>query len=508
MDSVIVSNISLSEALQEYKSDPRKNWFGFLCDVPSDGRKENYLKLLLSDTLEAAHDGAFISQDLEAFLSSPPSSLEELEKVGNALKTVSESPFFHPSLLSLSSLDSFIREMGAYEKEAKKEKRRISIILSSYTESVFSLSKKSLVHVINGSNSKEYKRVKNIYNMAKKGEERLNHSDVVFLSKRLLSIKIDAEEIKKKEREFSFTSPLFDGIDTDWDKYASSLKEYRSAIKVTGDIMTDDCTSLRRVMRRIEDLFHRYKDSLDKIREMFSSPFLSLPYALLEAKASNALSSYSLLPLWVKYREVFNENEDELEEFFSPKEKEKILDKEKIEEVVVEDKEEVVFPFYPNYDIEKRANELGVDSPSSPLFSSLLFDLVDELSPIYERDALRYFYSLFGEEGKNKALDGKGVVYEERNGFWYKKEGEIKFRESSSRRDFSHIAPEELSDGMLTILSHYKEMTKEALYNALGAKCGMKSVLSVRYRELDKVLFSSLRIQVDGDFIRYLEEKE
>ena len=272
--------------------------------------------------------------------------------------------------------------------------------------------------------------------------------------------------------------------------------------------MTDDCTSLRRVMRRIEDMFHRYKDSLDKIREMFSSPFLSLPYALLEAKASNALSSYSLLPLWVKYREVFNENEDELEEFFSPKEKEKILDKEKLEEVVMEDKEEVVFPFYPNYDIEKRANELGVDSPSSPLFSSLLSDLVDDLSPIYERDALRYFYSLFGEEGKNKALDGKGVVYEERNGFWYKKEGEIKFRESSSRRDFSHIAPEELSDGMLTILSHYKEMTKEALYNALGAKCGMKSVLSVRYRELDKVLFSSLRIQVDGDFIRYLEEKE
>ena len=279
-------------------------------------------------------------------------------------------------------------------------------------------------------------------------------------------------------------------------------------MKETVDIKTDDFTSLRRVIIRIEDLFHRYKDSLDKIRVMFSSPFLSLPYALLEAKASNALSSYSLLPLWVKYREVFNENEDELEEFFSPTEKEKILDKEKLEEVVVEDKEEVVFPFYPNYDIEKRANELGVDSPSSPLFSSLLSDLVDDLSPIYERDALRYFYSLFGEEGKNKALDGKGVVYEERNGFWYKKEGEIKFRESSSRRDFSHIAPEELSDGMLTILSHYKEMTKEALYNALGAKCGMKSVLSVRYRELDKVLFSSLRIQVDGDFIRYLEEKE
>ena len=173
----------------------------------------------------------------------------------------------------------------------------------------------------------------------------------------------------------------------------------------------------------------------------------------------------------------------------------------------MEENDEMFFPIYPDYDIEKRAKELGVDSPSSPLFSSLISNLLDNLSPIYERDALRYFYSLFGEEGRNKALEGKGVEYEERNGFWYKRECEIKFRESSTRRDFSHIAPEELLDGLLAILSHYKEMTKEELYNALGEKCGMKSVLSVRYRELDKVLFSSERVEVDGDTIRYLEEK-
>ena len=100
------------------------------------------------------------------------------------------------------------------------------------------------------------------------------------------------------------------------------------------------------------------------------------------------------------------------------------------------------------------------------------------------------------------------MEYEERNGFWYKREGEIKFRESSIRRDLSHIAPEELLDGLLTILSHYKKMTKEELYNALGEKCGMKSVLSVRYRELDKVLLSTERVEVDGETIRYLEDGE
>ena len=498
---------ALSEALKEYKSDPRKDWFSFLCDVPSDGRKENYLKLLLSDTLEAAHDGAFIAQDLDSVLFSVPSSLEELERVGKALEIIIDNPFFHSSLLSLSSLDSFIREMGEYEKEARREKRRISIVLSSYRESVFSLSLNSLSSVINGTSKKEYKRVKGILETAKKEKGRLDKEEVVFLSKRLISIKKDAKEIKKREREFTFTSSLFDGIDTDWDKYAASLREYRALLQVTGAIPTADSMVLSRVIRRIEDLFHRYKDSLDKISEMFSPPFVSLPYAILESKASTALSSYSLLPLWVKYREVFTSSVEELDEFFSPKEKEKVVVEEK-EEIVEEEKDEVVFSKYPDYDIEKRAEEIGVDSPSSPLFSSLMSDLLDNLSPIYERDALRYFYYLFGEEGRNKALERKGVEYEERNGFWYKREGEIKFRESSIRRDFSHIAPEELLDGLLTILSHYKEMTKEELYNALGEKCGMKSVLSVRYRELDKVLLSTERVEVDGETIRYLEDGE
>ena len=168
---------ALSEALKEYKSDPRKDWFGFLCDVPSDGRKENYLKLLLSDTLEAAHDGSFISQDLESVLFSVPSSLEELERVGNALRIVIDNPFFHSSLLSLTSLDSFIREMGEYEKEARREKRRISIVLSSFKESVFSISTRILTYVINGSSPKEYKRVKKILETAKKEKGRLNKEE-------------------------------------------------------------------------------------------------------------------------------------------------------------------------------------------------------------------------------------------------------------------------------------------------------------------------------------------
>ena len=146
-----------------------------------------------------------------------------------------------------------------------------------------------------------------------------------------------------------------------------------------------------------------------------------------------------------------------------------------------------------------------MESSSSLNFSSLLRDLLETLAPILERDALRILFAFDGEEAKKRALELKGTEYEGRNGFWYLESREIKFRESSVRRDFSHIAPEELLDGMLTILSYYKEMTKEELYNKLGEKCGMKSVLSVRYKELDKVLFSSERIEINGEHIRLVE---
>ena len=61
--------------------------------------------------------------------------------------------------------------------------------------------------------------------------------------------------------------------------------------------------------------------------------------------------------------------------------------------------------------------------------------------------------------------------------------------------------------GMRSVLSHYKEMTREELYDFIGKKCGMKSVLSVRYRELDKVLFSLNGIEILGDNIRLVEDE-
>ena len=54
---------------------------------------------------------------------------------------------------------------------------------------------------------------------------------------------------------------------------------------------------------------------------------------------------------------------------------------------------------------------------------------------------------------------------------------------------------------MVSILTFYGKMKREELYGILGEKCGMKSVLSVRYRELDKVLFSSEKIKMEGDYV-------
>ena len=120
---------ALSEALKEYKSDPRKDWFGFLCDVPQDGRKENYLKLLLSDTLEAAHDGEIIAQDLDSVLLSAPTSLEELERVGKALEIIIDNPFFHSSLLSFPPLIALLERWESMRK--KQDERKEEFLLFS-----------------------------------------------------------------------------------------------------------------------------------------------------------------------------------------------------------------------------------------------------------------------------------------------------------------------------------------------------------------------------------------
>ena len=102
-----ISSLSLQKALEEYKTDPREDWFGYLGSLLSDSRSENYLRLVLSDILEAVHDGELISQDFGAFSQCKPSSLEELEERGKTLNVVFESPFFilplclYPKLMGL-----------------------------------------------------------------------------------------------------------------------------------------------------------------------------------------------------------------------------------------------------------------------------------------------------------------------------------------------------------------------------------------------------------------------
>lgn len=512
-DSISLSQVTLKEALDEYKTDPRSEWFGFNGDVPSDCRRENYLKLLFSDTSEAAHDALLISQALEAFVVKVPESLEKLEEVGKDLKKVMCNPFLHPSLLTLSQIDSFILKMAELEKKTKVLKRRISFILASYRKEVFSIPSKELRIIDDNSSSGEVRRARKLLEREKRKEGRLERKEVILTCRRILWIKKASKEIKTMEREFSFTSSLYKSIDTNWEQYASSLKEYRSSIKRMGGLKDMECQSLlssiNKGSKRIDDLFRRYGDSLAEIRALFFTPILALPFSSLESKATNALSSFDKLSLWVKYRELFTKAEEsgDLEVWFHPKEIEEPKVEEKREETIEKEKNDIIFPEYPLYDVAERGKTLGVDTSSSPLFPTFLSDFLNSLSPIMERDALRLIGSFYGDEGKNRALDLKGILYEERNGFWYQKDGGIKFRQSSMRRDFSHISFEELLDGLLSILSYYKEMTREDLYNKLGEKCGMKNVLSVRYRELDKVLFSSERVSINGEYVTLMENK-
>lgn len=487
------SNVGLKQALDEYQGDPRKDWMGYSGVMPDDERKENYLRLLLSDIRDASHDSFYISQSLMESTSIRVEDLSSLHSVRKYLDYIAQSPFFHESLLSSSAIDSFIIKMAEVEKGERRLKKRLGIILSRYKKGVLALPS-SLLSSFKG---KDFRKVKKTFEKEKKGEGKIKDEEVLLFSKRVLWIKKETKRLKELSLSIPFSSSLYNGIDTDWDEYSLALKKYRRAILEVGGFGERDFPSIqngiKKFQKRFDDALRRYGDSLSRIEEVFSSSILSLPFPVLENKMEACLSSLDKLPLWIKHRDVFmsSYSDGSLDLFFAPKEE--VVEKEKEEEVIVEEEkkdETLSFPPYREYqwDGEKSGKEL-------------VFDIVDNLSPIRERDALRLISNYGGEEAKDLALEAKDTLYEERNGFWYKKGKEIFFRESTERRDFSHIAPEELLSAMVSILTFYGKMKREELYGILGEKCGMKSVLSVRYRELDKVLFSSEKIKMEGDYV-------
>ncbi len=181
-----------------------------------------------------------------------------------------------------------------------------------------------------------------------------------------------------------------------------------------------------------------------------------------------------------------------------------------------EEKEEMectpLFPPYVEVNIRQEAAELAVDSFTSENFPRLISSVVSTEAPLFERDLIRRLSFLGGEEGITReivssyekavaAIDGSGII--RRGGFIYRPgDNGISFRTSSSMRDFSHIAPEELEDGMLKILERLSPVGKSVLYGTLGSYCGYTTVLSSRYGELDSILSRlGSRVRIRGEII-------
>ena len=259
--------------------------------------------------------------------------------------------------------------------------------------------------------------------------------------------------------------------------------------------------------RRIDEMEKRYSGTLSSLSSCFDSTLFTLSFGAMEKKLSSCLDSFSLLKRWTEVRDRVEVVEEEKTE---ESQKEVVKVEEKKEE---RREEEELFPLLEKVDLGEKLKELGISDLSSPLLPEALCHIIKKEGPMTERDAARRFALALGEGLTDdflsrfiEAISSQGIEIG-KNGFLYLRGEEILFHRSLERRDFSHISPEELSDGMEKILLRYGRMKKKDLYGLLGSFSAMSMVLSVRYGELDRILFSLENVVLEGEYV-YIGDKK
>lgn len=526
----------LSSLLSAYSSygDPRSDWLHYKGAFPSSSREENYLRVTLLDTEDASHDALTISEEVNRLFDGDYTTFSSLLPLKEVLTTLSFSPFLSMGLVKDEDIRTFIVEASRIEKAARALKKGISSLLELYGKEVLRLDGDTLKRVRDGEFSSPLKRMGREYkSLLKRMEDlkrdggSLDYEEVKSVSSKVLKLKKARSVFKRIEDKGPDMGPLYKGLDTDWEEYVSQLSRFKKALRSVKDREAlSQGTTFRTTLMRLEDLESRYGDGLENCVSFFGDSILTMPFSELEKKMASSSASLNKLQDWIDVRSVFEEAEEKgvLEAFWEGVD-EKIdysaavneLWQEKEESPVVEEEtKEELFPLLVRADIKALSERYGVVDCSSPGFSGLVREFVDTEGPISERDSVRRLSEMVDDEDmtpkrieeiKGALMSLEGETFKLNKGFLYPLSRGVYFRRTEERRDFSHIAPEELLDGMTTILRHYGGMEKEELFQTLGSNCGMKSVLSVRYRELEKILLSSSVVKErEGKIV--LEEME
>jgi len=543
-------NEALCDRYYDYREDP---WYGYSASY-SESREENTLRVRLLDSEDMAHDLRMLAEDIRESFGFSFSTPCGAEKMSTLLKTIALSDLLSPSLLDREALVGFLKGLEALEILSVDVRRARGRITKYYLEDVFNIDKRFWKGGI-VKNSLEYREIKKRIESAKKTPGRLGEGEIEALSALFSSYRTARRNYRKKEEELSLSFSFYSGWKTDWKKVS---EEGRILLGLVGTqsfgslSSSSDWEGVRKkayiYYTGLNTIYEKYNSSFSSLLSDWDSSVVDLRSAslsALEERFHKAGMSSSLRYEWKNVEPVVRKAEENgiisfLNEVLTrhlsafdiiasyrkalAKKAVTILYNESIElQKLMEEKEEekkdgernddISFSLYMPLDLRAEAREYGVDSFSSPSYRDFIRAVVEAEAPLFERDLMKRLSFLGGEEyltpetveSYRKAMGSiDGVSFAGREGFLYSTEKkDYPFRRASLMRDFSHIAPEELSSGLKAIIEKKGRIEKSQLYNILGSYCGYSVVLKSRYPELDRALMAlGDSITLDGDIVR------
>ena len=546
---------SLTDAYYDYRTDP---WYGYSAPY-TDSRDENSLRLRLLDSEDMAHDLIVLAEDMKSDWGITFNTIREAERMSGLVKIISLSELLSPSLLERENLVRYIKALGELELLALSVKRARDHILQYYSDDIFLIDRSFWKGTLSRE-STEYRETRKRIETAKKDGGRLTDGELRALTSLVLDYRKARRDYRKKEEEISPSFVSYSGWKTDWKTVGEDAKalletiterDYGVLTSVKNEEWEDAKKKAYIFYTGLTTIWGKYSSSFESLLSSWdgsAADLKSLPLSSLEDRFHRAGESDALRYEWKNAAPVVNEAKkngiisfiDEalsrrigkddiipafrkalvkkaLSSLYSRDENLRSLMERKEEEKKEEKKEDTVFPLYTPLDLRSEAQSFSVDSFSSPSFGDFIRSVVGREAPVFERDLMKRLSFLGGEEyltpetveSYKKAMESlEGISFVRRGGFVYPtEERDYPFRRASLMRDFSHIAPEELKNGLETIIRRKGEIGKGELYNSLGSCCGYSVVLKSRYPELDRILMSIDGITVDGDTVKAGGEK-
>lgn len=541
---------SLGDSYYDYRTDP---WYGYSAPY-TDSRDENSLKLRLLDSEDMAHDLSVLAEDMKADWGITFNTIREAERMNVLVKAISLSHLLLPSLLKREKLIQYIKSLGELEVLSVRVKRVRECILQYYTDDIFLIGKSFWKGTLS-SESVEYSAARERIEKAKKDRGRLSDGELRALTELVLDYRKARRDYRKKEVEISPSFSGYSGWKTDWKTVREDARTLLEAITerdygVLTSVKTEEWEGVKKKAyifhAGLNTIWEKYNSSFESLLSAWDgnvTDLKSLPLSSLEDRFHSLGESDALRYGWKNAAPIVREAEkngistflDEalsrhispdsiipafrkalvkkaLNFLYSRDENLKALMERNEEEKKEEKREDSVFALCAPLDLRREAASFSVDSFASPSFGDFMKSVVDREGPVFDRDLMKRLSFLGGEEyltpqtveSYKRAMESlEGVSFVRRGGFVYpREEREYPFRRASLMRDFSHIAPEELKNGMETIIRMKGEIGKGDLYNTIGSFCGYSVVLKSRYPELDRILLSIGSVTVEGDTVK------